>query len=224
MSRIFFAPIIFHRPIIFLRPYRIFLRPYNFSSPLHFFSHLLFFLAPVLFLHPYNTAATASFFIIDACTENFIVFRSTLPTQARQRPANRVRASSGSSRHASPSQRMLEAIDSSSGLQARAISSRMWARRAPGARFAERACRGARTACRLHTLHLHRACSWRNGVRERLMQENKEVVTVLLVCRVHVHVACTSLHADASLKFPHRTSGVPPTGRVACSVINLSLP
>jgi hypothetical protein len=48
---------------------------------------------------------------------------------------------------------------------ASANSSRVWARRAPGARCEERACRGARTARRLHTLHLHRACSWRGGVR-----------------------------------------------------------
>ena len=65
----------------------------------------------------------------------------------------------------SPSQRMLEAIATSLGRQASAISWRMWARRAPGARCAERACRGARTARRLHTLHRHRACSWRGGVR-----------------------------------------------------------
>ena len=41
---------------------------------------------------------------------------------------------SASSRYASSSQRMLEAIASSLGLQASAISSRMWARRATGAR------------------------------------------------------------------------------------------
>ncbi|KOO33494.1 hypothetical protein Ctob_011159 [Chrysochromulina tobinii] len=60
---------------------------------------------------------------------------------------------------------MLEAITSNLGLQSSADSSRVWARRARGARCAKRACRGARTALRLHTLHLHRACSWRGGVR-----------------------------------------------------------
>ena len=69
------------------------------------------------------------------------------------------------SRRATPSQRMLEAITSNLGLQSKAISSRVWARRARGAHCAEQACRGARTALRLHTLHLHRACSWRGGVR-----------------------------------------------------------
>jgi len=69
------------------------------------------------------------------------------------------------SRRASPSQRMLEAITSNLGLQSSADSSKVWARRARGARCAEQACRGARTAHRLPTLHLHRACSWRGGVR-----------------------------------------------------------
>ena len=55
--------------------------------------------------------------------------------------------------------------NSNLGLQAKADSSRVWARRARGARCAEQACCGARTALRLHTLHLQRACSWRGGVR-----------------------------------------------------------
>ena len=72
---------------------------------------------------------------------------------------------SATSRRASPFQRMLEAITSNLGLQSSADTSRVWERRARGARCAKRTCRGARAALRLHTLHLHRACSWRGGVR-----------------------------------------------------------
>jgi hypothetical protein len=56
------------------------------------------------------------------------------------------------------------------------------------------------------------------GQDDLCKEENKQVVTVLFVCRVHAHVPHS--HADApSLKSPHRTSvraqGVPPIGRVA---------
>ena len=56
---------------------------------------------------------------------------------------------SASSRRAATSQRMLEAITSNLGLQSSANSFRVWARRAQSADCEKRACRGARTACRL---------------------------------------------------------------------------
>ena len=95
---------------------------------------------------------------------------TTFRDHPRQRPENGGRGDrrgSASSRRATPSQSMLEAINSNLGLQSKADSSRVWARRARGARCAEQTCRGARTALRLHTLHLHRACSWWSPIDQR---------------------------------------------------------
>ena len=59
-------------------------------------------------------------------------------------------------------------------------------------------------------------------------EENKQVS--MPVSRRHQHHAVPFTHmshvpyshADTPFKFPHRNSGVPPIGRVACSVTNLS--